>query len=168
MSAFSSWAKRLQRHLCDAGCELKLSQAQEVLASGLGHNTLASFQQADMRVVDRASRIVLAPERMRARTLRFGFDVPEDAFVQYAQDRSTGPGADQRMMSAGYVPYLARVAFMDVEHPLKHQFASSKSGTPENTQCYEVAPRLSLEKACGGWEWSVTGTLHCVDAYTGW
>jgi hypothetical protein len=184
MSAeFSAWAKRLRQHLRSIGLtEFKLSHAQEVLATGLGHNTLASLQQRDIGHLGLAHKILLDPEMMCSRLSRFGFDLPNLAMLQCIEDLTTGrqnildavkglpPPADSdgRITPSTHGPYLTRVAFDDANHPLRHEFAREKKGTPENAMCTPLDPTTTLADARGSWDWPVKGVLRCVDARTGW
>ena len=75
MPSFSTWAHRLKTHLHSAGVLIPLGHAQELLASGLGHNTLASFLVSEVDALKRADHVVLREDAMQKRAAALNIDL---------------------------------------------------------------------------------------------
>lgn len=79
MSRFKQCAKVAHAKLRSFFPRITLGQTQQLLAAALGHNTYASFSQADLKVFDGAAAYAVpVPERAMLRALGLGYQLGVD------------------------------------------------------------------------------------------
>lgn len=182
MSAFSTWAFRLKNHLASAGVTISLGQAQELLASGLGHNTRASLLASEAGVLQRADHVIFLAEAAckRAETLGIDlssirsisevFDILDDPDGELApqgvyylrQPRLTGPVSEESFRDRVF----ATVEGCD--HVLQHEIANELGGVRAKTVAELIECAVPLSDAGHEWTWTFTGWTRLVNKTEGW
>ena len=182
MSAFSTWARRLKSHLYSAGVSIPLGQAQELLASGLGHNTRASFQATEAELLPRAHHVVFLVSAVHARADALGIDLspvrslreildilgePDgelapDGVYYLGPPQSSGPITEDSF--EGRVFSLVEAC----DHVLHREIAEELGGDRAKTVAHQVEDAVPLASAGKAWAWTFSGYTRLADESTGW
>lgn len=182
MSAFSTWAFRLKNHLASAGVAISLGQAQELLASGLGHNTRASFLASEAGVFQRADHVIFLAGAVRKRAETLGIDLSSIRLISEVLDilddpdeklspkgsyylrqpRPTGPISDESFENRVFVTVEG------CDHVLQHEIANELGGVRAKTVAERVECAVPLSDAGHEWTWTFTGWTRLVNKTEGW
>lgn len=182
MSAFSTWAFRLKNHLASAGVSISLGQAQELLASGLAHNTRASLVASDADVLQRARHVIflIAAVHKRAETLGIDlspirsmseiFDILDDSDGELApqgvyyllKPRRGGPISEESFRNRVFT------TIEECDHVLQHKIATELGGVRAKTIAEQVEHVAPLSDAGHEWSWTFSGWTRLLNKTEGW
>lgn len=182
MSAFSTWAFRLKNHLASAGATISLGQAQELLASGLGHNTRASLLASEAGILQRADHVVLLVGAACKRAETLGIDLSSIRTISEVFDILDDPDGELSPQGAYFLrqPRLAgpvsEGSFRDrvfatvegCDHILQHEIAIDLGGVRARTVAELVECAMPLSDAVREWTWTFTGWTRLVNETRGW
>jgi hypothetical protein len=181
MSSFSTWAFRLKNHLTSAGVSIQLGHAQELLASGLNHNTRASFLATEAELLPRAQHVVFLAEAIRNRAAVLGIDLSPVRSLDEILDILGDPDGAieptpslslQLIEGSGPISdhsFRERVFQLieQGEHNLPSHLARQLGSTRARTIAAIVYKEESLTEAQREWVWTFSGWTRRMDLTSG-
>lgn len=120
MTRFKDCAKVAHAKLRTFYPNIAIGQVQQLLAAALGHNTYASFKEADAAAFDScAGSAMLVPDSAMLRATDFGFCMNRDHWSLLIDDLNSKQvtGALELHEHTGLLGWMARMAFQKVEDP---------------------------------------------------
>nr|WP_315494200.1 hypothetical protein [uncultured Rhodoferax sp.] len=161
MSAFSSWSYLVRDYLTSLGYRASLGQAQQILAAGLGHNSLASFNNHDKAVLPHARQVVIDAALMapRARELGFPLDGEQSQDILTSLIRTIDIQAP--LVTTGtYVLEACRVVEDCSVRKGVQEILDKLSGTVHNLKAWNAKALEPLAANPRIWMWEVVGFLY--------
>lgn len=140
MTRFISWSGIVHTTISALYPSFKLSQAREVLAAGLGHNTYASLRFHDLEALESARYVVLDFDRVLQRAS--GMRVPLTLDQWWKTLHELTPGRVTKGCSLGdarVMEIVARNVFERDSHPLFQEIAN-RTGMKDGHWAHRAAP----------------------------
>lgn len=162
MTRFNRWGGIVHASLSAAYPRFKLSQAKELLAAGLGHNTYASLRQSDLATLDSARYVVLDLERLLRRAASIGMPLTlEQWWKAHRELTPSGVTRGCYLGEAQVMESAARHVFEDSAHPCFDDIAG-RTGVKDGHWAYSAARWEDPDVPLDGLAMRVHG---CVQAF---
>jgi hypothetical protein len=160
MSIFQRWSREAHKTLSARGLKVSYAQVQQLLAGGLGHPSLHSFQKADLQALEHAAFAVFDEARMLGRAKPLGIALTDDISNDLCMDLREIRGGPM-LIRARYFEHPARGAFPSAD-PAVDMFAREVNTTlpdhaVEMSQVLRAEPIDEFREGCS-WVWSMRGT----------
>lgn len=140
MTRFISWSGLVHTTLSAFYPKFKLSQAKELLAAGLGHNTYTSLRQHDLVALESAKYVVLDLERLLQRAASMGIPLTLDQWWKAHHELTPGRVTKGCYLGeARVMESAARHVFEDSSHPCFYEIAR-RTGMKDGHWAYNAEP----------------------------
>jgi hypothetical protein len=165
MTRFTSWSGIVHTTLSTLYPQVKLSQARELLAAGLGHNTYASLRLHDLAALESAKYVVLDLERLLQRAA--GMGIPLTLEQWWPTHHELTPGRITKgcyLGEAWVMESAARHVFEDSSHPLFDEIAN-RIGMNDGHWAHSAAPLPGDDAVAGELAMLVHGDVQALNEH---
>lgn len=166
MSVFSSWSYIARAYLTSVGYRTSLGQVHQILAAGLGHKSLASFNVHDKAALQQAQYALLDPEKMFSRAKELRLPITErdcrEVFLTLQEHTRNGRPA-VRHIDCG--PLAQAIALDTPIRPDIDEILDRLEGTVHDLRIWNSQPNDPIDAEPFIWSWRTRGSLfiNCKD-----
>ena len=166
MMRFNRWSGIVHASLSATYPRFKLSQAKELLAAGLGHNTYASLRQSDLAKLDAAHYVVLDMQRLLRRADGIGMPLTlEQWWTAHRELTPSGVTGGCYLGEAQVMESAARHVFEDSAHPCFDDIAG-RTGVKAGHWSHGAARWEAQDVPIDELAMRVHGSVHALNEHT--